>query len=158
MPKIDIPDWADHAGAAHPISGQDDGPYSEIVLGKLAGLSQLGLRLERLPPGSSSSHRHWHENEDEFLMMLEGELVLVEDHETLLKAGDFAAWQSGSPIAHCLQNRSQQDATYLIVGANSDRDIVHYPDHDVVLHRNNGMRTFTRADGTPIKTKPVKGS
>ncbi len=150
MPKIDVPEWTHHEGEPNPLTGQDDGAYGEKVLCKQIGLTGLGVRIEMLPPGSASSHRHWHETEDEFLLMLSGELVLVEDEETILRAGDCAAWKAGSPIGHCLQNRSSEDATYLIVGANAERDKVHYPDHDVTLHRDGDQRSFTRLDGTPI--------
>ncbi|MCZ4271599.1 cupin domain-containing protein [Maritalea porphyrae] len=158
MPKIDMPNWQKSAGKAHPISGQNDGPYEERVLGELAGLSNLGVRMEKLPPGSASSHRHWHETEDEFLMMISGELVLIEDDETLLKPGDCAAWRAGSPVAHCLKNKSDQDATYLIVGANKPHDCVTYPDHNIVYNRDESKRWFTRIDGTPIDFKPGKRS
>lgn len=151
MPKIDMPDWTNHGSEPHPMTGQNDGPYAEKVLGKLAGLSGLGVRMEKLPPGSASSHRHWHEAEDEFLLMLAGQLVLVEDKETVLNAGDCAAWKAGSPVGHCLQNRSTEEATYLIVGANSEQDKVHYPDHDVTFHRDGDKSRFTRLDGTPIE-------
>ena len=49
MPKIIIDDWTEHDGAPHLISGQDDGPYAEIVLGNAVGLSQFGVHLERIP-------------------------------------------------------------------------------------------------------------
>ncbi len=97
------------------------------------GLSQFGARLERLPPGSRSSHRHWHETEDEFVFVLSGELVLVENEESVLRAGDAAAWAAGQPTAHCLENRSEEAAVYLVVGSRAPRGAVHYPDHDVVM-------------------------
>lgn len=156
MPKIDMPNWHEIKGGAHPLTGQDDGPYTEKTLSKLAGLTDLGVRMEKLPPGSSSSHRHWHETEDEFLLMLSGELVLIEDTETILKAGDCAAWKAGLPVAHCLKNKSEHDATYLIVGANKSADRVTYPDHDVVFSRDESGRKFTRLDGSPIKEKSEK--
>lgn len=153
MPKIDIPDWQKHEGGAHPITWADCGPYRDKSLSKIAGLDKLGARIECLPPGSSSSVRHWHAQEDEFLLMLEGELVLVEDDETTLTAGDCAAWKAGVPLAHCLQNRSSSDASYLIVAANSARDVVHYPDQGIAFHRDETGECFTHTDGTPITTE-----
>lgn len=151
MPKIDKLPWRDHAGGAHPITGQADGPYSVRPLGDVIGLSQYGVHLERLRPGSRSSHRHWHEGEDEFVYVISGELILIEDEETILTAGDAAGWPGGMPVAHCLENRSDCDAVFLVVGTRLDRDVVHYPDHDLILHRHNNRRRYTRTDGSPIE-------
>lgn len=151
MPKINLPNWTRHGSEPHPITGQNDGPYAEKALGKLAGLTGLGVRMEKLPPGSASSHRHWHEKEDEFLLMLSGELVLIEDQETILNAGDCAVWKAGAPVGHCLQNRSADDASFLIVSANQASDRVTYPDHDLIFHRDGDKREFTKLDGSPIE-------
>ncbi len=153
MPKIEIPDWIEGEGGSSALFGEGNGPYAEVSLGDVVGLEQFGVRLERLPPGSRSSHRHWHETEDELVYVLSGELVLIEDTECTLRAGDAAGWRAGSGVAHCLENRSSKDATMLIVGTRAKADVVHYPDHDVVMHRGEAGVRFTRADGTPIKTK-----
>lgn len=153
MPKITTGPWSDYAIGPHPISGQDDGPYAGLALGDAVGLTQFGVHLERLPPGSRSSHRHWHETEDEFVYMLSGELVLIEDEETLLRAGEAAGWSAGQPVAHCLENRSGHDAVLLVVGTRSTTGVVHYPDHDLILHHDGDRRTYTRPDGTPVDPK-----
>ena len=153
MPKIQIPDWVEGEGGPNPLFGQGNGPYAEVSLGDVIGLKQFGVRLERLPPGSRSSYRHWHEAEDEFVYVLSGELVLIEDTEHTLKTGDAAGWRAGSGDAHCLENRSGQAATILIVGTRKKADVVHYPDHDVVMHRDEAGAQFTRGDGTPINPK-----
>lgn len=150
MPKISTSNWVSRDHGPHPVSGQDDGPYADISLGDAVGLSQFGVRLEKLPAGSRSSHRHWHAAEDEFLYVVSGELVLIEEEETVLSAGDAAGWKAGQPLAHCLENRSSEDAVVLVVGTRLDSDVVHYPDHDVVLRRDGESRTYTRSDGTPI--------
>ncbi|MDX8347739.1 cupin domain-containing protein [Cognatiyoonia sp. IB215446] len=134
------------------ITGEDDGPYADISLGDAVGLSQFGVHLERLPPGSRSSHRHWHEAEDEFIYVISGELILIEDAESKLRTGEAAGWKAGEPIAHCLENRSGEDAVILVVGTRLDQDVVHYPDHNMILHRNVHGRVFTRVDGSPIDT------
>jgi len=156
MPKLNVADWQEHAGSPNRVSGQNDGPFAEIVLGDQAGLTQLGARLERLPPGSRSSHRHWHAAEDELLYVLQGEAILVEDEETVLRPGDAAAWAAGQPVAHCLENRSSDDVVYLVVGTRASKGTVHYPDHDVIFDydHDNGTRRFTRTDGTPIEVIP----
>ncbi|MEM8741170.1 MAG: cupin domain-containing protein [Pseudomonadota bacterium] len=154
MPKIDTQAWQDRSPGPHPISGQDDGAYAEIVLGDAAGLTQFGARLERLGPGARSAHRHWHETEDELVVILSGELVLIEETETRLVAGDAAGWAASAPVGHCLENRSNEPAVLLVIGSRAAADVVHYPDHGMVLHREGSTRRFTRPDGTPITADP----
>jgi len=148
MPKIDKPEWTNHPGDPNPLFGESNGPYGESVLGDAAGLQQIGVRLECLRPGSRSSQRHWHETEDEFVFVISGELVLIEDDETSLAAGDAAGWRAGSPVGHCLENRSSADATILVVGTRNPADKVHYPDHDTILHRDGDKYQVTKLDGS----------
>ena len=150
MPKIETGAWVEHEGGVNRVSGVDNGPYAEGALGDAVGLTQFGAHLERLPPGSSSSVRHWHETEDELVFVVSGEVVLVEDEETLLRAGDAAGWKAGVPVAHCLENRSGVDAVLLVVGTRAAAGVVHYPDHDVVMHHGAEGRRLTRGDGTPV--------
>ena len=150
MPRIDIEAEADHGGCSYPH------PFKEICLGaswkKLgdaAGLSDFGVNLVRLPPGKWSSQRHWHTSEDEFVMMLEGEVVAVEnDGDHLLKAGDCIGWKAGQANGHCLQNRSSSDAVYLEVGSRRPQtDACDYPDIDMTAHP--GEPFYRHRDGTP---------
>jgi uncharacterized cupin superfamily protein len=153
MPKLRVDQWRHFAGSFNQITGESDGPFAELVLGDQARLTQFGVHLQELPPGSRSSHRHWHETEDEFVFVLSGELVLVEDQEVTLRAGDAAAWQAGVAVAHCLENRSSQAAVYLTVGTRSAQGVVHYPDYDIVMHHDVQAKTFTRGNGDPVITK-----
>lgn len=154
MPKLDISIWKSYSGNISSLTGTSNGPHSELPLGTQAGLQQFGVHLETLAPGSSSSFRHWHETEDEFVYILSGELILIEDEEFLLQAGDAAAWKAGTPIGHCLENRSPAPATFLVVGGLSSKGVVHYPDHDIVMHHAGEAKRFVRGDGTPIELKP----
>jgi uncharacterized cupin superfamily protein len=122
-------------------------------LGDAAGLTDFGVNLLRLPPGTWSSQRHWHSAEDEFVYVLEGELVLVTDSgEETLKAGDCAGFKAGIKDGHHLQNRSQQDAVALEVGARKTaEDEGEYSDIDMRFCRNDGG--YTRKDGTPYPTR-----
>src|ERR1700761_5782992 len=140
MPRLRLDDWQPHPAVANRRAGQDDGPHATLALGDQAGLAQFGVHVERLPPGSRSSHRHWHETEDEFVLVLSGELVLVEDVETVLRAGDAAAWAAGAPLAHCLENRAAGDATFLVVGTRAAAGTVHYPDHGLVMRHDETGR------------------
>jgi len=151
MPKLRVDQWQRHPGLSNPLTGQNDGPYSELALGDQVGLTQFGVHLEELPPGSRSSHRHWHETEDEFVLVVSGELVLVEAEEATLRAGDAVAWAAGTPVAHCLENRSAEVAVCLTVGTRAPKGVVHYPDHDLVMHHDQAGRRFFRSDGTPLE-------
>jgi uncharacterized cupin superfamily protein len=139
--------WHHEANPTHPILGSGPGPYAYRLLGDLGGLSQFGAFIERLPPGSRSGHRHWHETEDETVYVLSGKLVLVEDAETPLGAGDAACWPAGHAVGHRLDNRSDAPAAYLVMGTRHQCDTIHYPDHDLVTHKDGAARRYCHQDG-----------
>ncbi|NBZ88510.1 cupin domain-containing protein [Stagnihabitans tardus] len=136
-------------GYVHPILGGGLGDYDYHLLSDPGGLTQIGAFVEILPPGSRSSFRHWHAEEDEFALVLNGHPTLVEDRETRLSPGDALAWPKGSGPAHCLRNDSDQAVSYLVAGTRLPRDAVHYPDHDLIGHKDGAARRFTHADGRP---------
>jgi uncharacterized cupin superfamily protein len=150
MPKIDIAAAPTRFGTGYPP------PYDEPCkgrqrwkLGDAAGLSQFGVNLLRLPPGSWSSQRHWHTAEDEFVWVVEGEAVLVTDEgEQVLRAGDCAGFRAGEPNGHHIQNRSASEVVLLEVGSRRpDDDGADYPDIDLTLY--NGESEYRHKDGTP---------
>jgi uncharacterized cupin superfamily protein len=118
-------------------------------LGDEAELTDFGVNLLRLPAGAWSSQRHWHCAEDEFVYVLEGEVVLVTDAgEETLRAGDCAGFKAGVKDGHHLQNRSQQDAVALEIGSRKvAEDEGEYPDIDLCFRKNRAG--FFRKDGTP---------
>ena len=119
-------------------------------LGDAAGLTQYGVNLLRLPPGAWSSQRHWHTAGDEFIYVLSGEIVLVTDEgEEVLHAGDCAGFKAGDQNGHCLQNRSGADATALEVGTRIAGDTAYYPGLDLVAPPGGKPAAYTRLDGTP---------
>jgi uncharacterized cupin superfamily protein len=149
VPKIDLAAVPERKGSGYPPKFAQ--PCAERIrqrLGDAGGLTDFGVNLMRLPPGGWSSQRHWHSHEDEFVYLLEGELVLVEDEgETLLKAGDCAAFPKGSGNGHHLINRSETTAVYLEVGSRSPDDLTTCSDIDMMSAASDGR--FTRKDGTP---------
>jgi uncharacterized cupin superfamily protein len=151
MPKLTVTNWKHSPATVNRFTGRSNGPCSEVALGDQVNLTQFGVHLEMLPPGSRSSFRHWHETEDEFILVLAGELVLVEDEESILLAGDAAAWKAGVPVGHCLENRSESPATFLVVGTRARSGAVHYPDYGIVMRHDEQGRRFTRADGSPFE-------
>ena len=124
-------------------------------LGDAANLTQFGVNLLQLHPGTWSSQRHWHTHEDEFVYVLDGEVVLVTDAgEETLRAGDCAGFKAGVRDGHCLQNRSSHDAQLLIVGSRSNEDQGEYSDIDMVFMpgRYTGKGGYRRKDGSPYST------
>ena len=122
-------------------------------LGDAAGLTQFGVNLLQLMPGAWSSQRHWHLEEDEFVFVLSGEVVLVTDAgEETLKAGDCAGFPKGKRDGHHLINRSKtKAAACLEIGTRSEVDFCGYPDIDMVIDSKVGK--YTHRDGTPYPPK-----
>jgi uncharacterized cupin superfamily protein len=120
------------------------------TLGDAAGLTQFGVNLLRLPPGAWSSQRHWHFKQDEFVYVLEGEVVLVTDAgEEVLTAGDCAGFRAGDEDGHHLQNRSSADVLLLEVGTRIAGDGARYPGIDLVYPADGVPAIYTHLDGTP---------
>ncbi len=116
------------------------------------GLDQFGVNLTTLKPGAASALRHWHEREDEFIYLLEGELVLIEDEgETLLLPGDAAGFKANSGNGHHLVNKSDRDAVYLEVGTRSKHERVEYPEADLLVVRDDKGFRYTHKNGDPYE-------
>jgi len=148
--KIDVDLAPKVVGSSYPAPYGE--PCAERVrrrLGDAAGLTQFGVNLVRLPPGCWSSQRHWHTGEDEFIFVVEGEVVLVTDAgEETLRAGDSAGFKAGDGDGHHLQNRTGRDALVLEVGSRrADEDEVFYSDIDLRLPK--GHAPFLHRDGQP---------
>jgi uncharacterized cupin superfamily protein len=119
-------------------------------LGDLFGLTQFGVNIVTLEPGSWSSHRHWHGKEDEFIYVVEGEVTLVDDDGPhVLRPGMCAGFKAGSGNGHHLQNNSKAPCTYLEVGTRADVDSVTYSDIDMkAVKARGGNWKFVKKDGT----------
>ena len=149
MPKLDLDSIPQTNATGYPP------PHSEKVQGRLyrrlappSGLNDFGVSHVTLKPGAWSSQRHWHTEEDEFVYLLEGELILVEDSgETVLRAGDCAAFPKNSGNGHHMINRSTTVATYLEIGSRSPTDITTCSDIDMMSSNADGR--FVHKDGTP---------
>jgi uncharacterized cupin superfamily protein len=149
MPKLDIDGLPLDTRTNYPP------PFDRVVhgrerrrLGNAAGLDQFGVNLTTLRPGAASALRHWHEKEDEFVYVLEGEVVLIEDDgETMLKAGDAAAFKANSGNGHHLVNRTTSDAIYLEIGTRSKYERVEYPDADLLVVRDEQGMRYTHKNG-----------
>jgi uncharacterized cupin superfamily protein len=128
-------------------------PRSKRQLGDALGLTRIGINQTTLPPGKESSMRHWHTHEDEFVYVLEGEVVVrTAAGEQLLSAGMCAGFAAGVEDGHQLINRSARPAVYLEVSNRDGADSAYYsdPDVDLVWSPPHAPGTFTRRDGTPL--------
>jgi uncharacterized cupin superfamily protein len=121
-------------------------------LGNQFGLTNFGVNLTCLPPGSISAPRHSHSHQDEFLYILEGTPVLVTNAgETPLRPGMCAGFKAGSGNAHHLRNGSDTTVVYLEIGDRTAGDVVTYPDDDIQIARMaDGRLQVVRKDGSPI--------
>ena len=151
MPKIELSGVPERRGVGYPA------PFAQATadrirqrVGAAGGLTDFGANLTRLPPGNWSSQRHWHSHEDEFVFVVQGEVVLIEDEgETVLRAGDFAAFPKGSGNGHHLSNRSKDVAVYLEVGSRHRDDLTTCSDVDMMSAAADGR--FVHKDGTPYE-------
>ena len=151
MPKVDIGKIAIDISTGYPP------PFNKVVegrsrkrLGRAAGLTHFGVNICTLKPGAASSQRHWHENEDEFVYVLEGEVVLREaGGETVLKPGEAAAWKAGVPNGHCLITRSDRNAVFIEVGTRASTERAHYSEIDMMVIRDEKGARYTKKNGEP---------
>ena len=152
MPKLDLAAIPQVNTTGYPA------PYDKVVAGRFvrrlrpaAGLTDLGAAHVVLRPGAWSSQRHWHELEDELVVILSGEAVLVEDDgETVLRPGDVAAWPKGVRNGHTIQNRSDADCSLIAISAgDSANDHGEYPDIDLKFAPGG----YLHKDGTPYPPK-----
>ncbi|HET6469342.1 MAG TPA: cupin domain-containing protein [Geminicoccaceae bacterium] len=150
-PAVDPASVPARAGSTYPAAFR--GPVearAKRPLGDALGLTQFGVNLVLLPPGTASSQRHWHAREDEFVYVLEGELTLVTDAgEQTLGPGMAAGFPAGRADGHHLINRGTTPATYLEVGTRSPEDEVTYSDVDMRLKRTPEGRAYTSRRGEP---------
>jgi uncharacterized cupin superfamily protein len=155
MPKVDLESIEQVNRTGYPP------PFNEAVSGRwyrrlapATGLTEFGVSHVVLKPGAWSSQRHWHNGEDEFLVMLEGEAVLVEDDgRTILRPGDCCAWPKGSTIGHHLRNESDCDCAFICMSGGKNEGGA-YSDIDMIWTTEGG---FAHRDGTPYEeaTRPA---
>lgn len=147
MPKLDLDSIPETSRTGYPE------PYAAPMasrryrrLAPAAGIVDFGASHVILDPGGISSQRHWHEGEDEMVVMLDGEAWLIEDEgETLLRPGDIAVFLKNVPDGHHLVNRSERACTFVAIGRMAE-SVCHYPDIDLTL---DAAGHYTHKDGTP---------
>ena len=149
-PALPVDDLPVRTGSGYP--SPHDVPCRQRrrrALGDAFGLSQFGVNLLELPPGTWSSQRHWHERQDEFVYVLEGEVTLVTNEgETVLKPGMVAGFRAGEANGHHLVNRSNAVVRVLEMGTRTVEETARYPDIAMMYREGEGYLT---ADGRPLK-------
>lgn len=153
MPKLDLASVPVKTGSIYPA------PYdaemagrTSLRLGQAGGLTQFGVNIVILEPGAKSSLRHWHLNEDEFVMVLSGECTMVLDAgPVVMRAGECAAFPAGVPDGHQFINHTDAEARFLVVGTKAPEETATYSDVDLVVHVAQGAARFTYKDGTDYK-------
>lgn len=148
MPKLDLEtiEQVNRTGYPQPFAAAMARRFFRR-LAPVAGLVDFGVSQVTLKPGGMSSQRHWHEGEDEFVVMLSGEAVLIEDGGgSVMRAGDCAAFPKGIANGHHLVNRSDRDCVFIAVGRPAAED-AHYPDIDLLFEGATGR--FLHKDRSP---------
>ena len=149
MPKIDLDAIPRTNQSGYPE------PFDQAVQGRwyrrlapASGLSELGASHVVLKPGAWSSQRHWHDDEDELLVMISGEAVLIEDAgRTVIRPGDVCAWPKGVTNGHHLINETDADCVFVCISGGDSEGSGGYSDIDM-LFRGDG---YFRKDGTPYE-------
>jgi uncharacterized cupin superfamily protein len=151
MPKLDLSSVSAKTGSSYPpqfaklMTGR-----SSLRLADAGGLTQFGVNLVTLAPGGVSSMRHWHRDEDEFVMVTSGICTLVEDEgETEMNVGDCAAFPAGVANGHQLINRTDIPASFLVIGTESPTELATYSDIDMIVQCDGDTAEFRHKDGTP---------
>ncbi|MEO3413781.1 cupin domain-containing protein [Roseovarius sp. CAU 1744] len=153
MPVIDQSKLEPRTGSIYPEPyASEMAGRSSLRLGDAGGLTQFGANLVILEPGAKSSLRHWHQNQDEFVMVTEGVCTLIDDAgETRMYPGDCAAFPAGDPNGHQLVNQTDTSARFLVIGTRSDEEVGTYSDIDLMVRIKDGHASFTLKDGSPFK-------
>lgn len=132
-----------------PISGRE-----KRALGVPFNLTNLGINMITLPAGAMSSQRHWHTKQDEFVYMVDGELVLVTDAgEQVMSPGMVVGFAAGVINGHHLVNRSERKASFIVVSDKTPDDEGGYSDIDMLFVRKDGQDIYVHKDGTPYDVK-----
>lgn len=149
LPALDPGAVEERRGSGYPEPFKSRmGDRTKRRLGEACGLTKFGVNLVTLGPGGQSALRHWHTLEDEFVYVLEGEVVLVTNEgEQTLTAGMCAGYPAGKRDAHHFINRSQRPAKYLEMGPRIEGDVAFYPDDDLLWVETEQGTVAAHKDG-----------
>lgn len=152
MPIIDISKLKERTGSGYPephntaMNGR-----SSLRIGDAGGLTQFGANIIILQPGALSSMRHWHVEQDEFVMITQGTCTLVDDTgKTPMQVGDCATFKAGDANGHHFINETETVAQFLVIGTRTVTETAYYSDVDMMVKDVGNDFTFTHQDGSPF--------
>jgi uncharacterized cupin superfamily protein len=154
MPKLDLEaiEQTNRTGYPPPFDREVAGRWYRR-LAPAGGLTQFGASHVVLKPGAWSSQRHSHVGEDEFLVMIAGEGVLVDDDgEHVLRPGDCAAFPKNDGNGHHVQNRREEDCVFVVIGAGTNEG----GDYSDIDMRFTAEGTYVHKDGRPYDAGRVR--
>lgn len=151
MPKIDLSKITPRAGSIYPAPFDAEmAGRSSLRVGDAGGLTQFGANIVILAPGAKSSLRHWHEQQDEFVMVTQGTCTLIDDDgEHEMTVGDCATFKAGDPNGHHFVNQTDDEASFLVIGTRTPTETGWYSDIDLKVTVDANGFAFARKDGTP---------
>ena len=157
MPKLTLSEIPFIGGSSYPgklaeaVAGR-----SNQALGDAGGLTQYGVNIVRLEPGGLSSLRHYHMEQDEFLMVTQGVCTLIDDDgEHQMAPGDCATFPAGEANGHHLINKTDAPAAFLVVGTRTPTETAYYSDIDMMVKDDTNGFAFTRKDGSPLTADQI---
>jgi uncharacterized cupin superfamily protein len=97
----------------------------------------LGFHLEILNPGCFSCPYHYHEKEEELVIVIEGEAIIRQNDRFLkIKKMDLIFFPTGPEHVHQIYNHTEKPFHYFVLSNRAVDDVCHYPDSHKKLVRN----------------------
>ena len=113
--------------------------------GPKIGATQLGGSVYELPPGQSICPYHYEYPDEEWLMPLDGTVVVrTPEGEEELGPFDVVAFQPGAAGAHKCTNRGDATVRVLMLSTKPEVSVCVYPDSDKVLASSPEDRHMSR--------------
>lgn len=102
---------------------------------------ELGLGVQVLQPGQPNCHYHRESVQEDFLVLSGECLLLVEEQERPLRAGDFVHCPPGTD--HVFVGAGGGPCVLLLVGARRDDVAITYPRSELALRHGAGVEADT---------------
>lgn len=122
--------------------------FARAMLGKAAGAKLTGLSIYELPPGQAAWPYHYELNCEEWLIVVDGELVVrTPEGAASLRAGDVMCFPAGAAGAHQIRNESDVSARFAMPSSGSGDGLVAIrPDSNTAFIVGPGFRQVVSLD------------
>jgi uncharacterized cupin superfamily protein len=116
--------------------------FGGTSLTELFGAVATGMGVYEIEPGNASWPYHFELSEEEWLIVIEGELTLrTPEGESVLRAGDVACFPAGAAGAHAVRNHTDATVRYAMPSSTSRHGSgCVYPDSGKVFVYAPGFR------------------